>query len=325
MIDLDTCETGLNTCTEDLMETSAELSTCTTSLGTCTTDLGVCSSDLGTCSTDLSSCTGELGTCTLELETCGTDLTTCTTNLTQTSDLLNICEADFLVCQESEIVFPATGQTTCWTQAGEMIDCDVEAGEDGYFQAGGALSYIWNNDGTLVDMNTKLMWERKDRSGGIHDGSQKYRWVQAFREFIYALNNTCKSDETVDCSAGGDADCEVVLGAGEVCGFAGYRDWRVPNVKEMQSIIDYSRHEPALSMAFSWLCGEGCSMMGETGCSCIGHGLMWTSTTSSADPERAWYVNMATGQVLYKNRFYPLDDKHKYDELGVRAVRGGRL
>jgi len=177
-----------------------------------------------------------------------------------------------------------------------------------------------------VDVNTKLMWERKDHSGGIHDSGNRYRWVQSFRDFIYALNNTCKSDETVNCSAGGDADCEAAIGAGEVCGFAGYRDWRMPNVKEMQSIIDYSQRNPALPLAFNWLCGDECSMMGETGCSCPGGPRYWTSTTVIATPDKAFYVHTSNGEVHDGiDVSGDWEQYFKYNELSVRAVRGGTL
>jgi hypothetical protein len=36
-------------------------------------------------------------------------------------------------------------------------------------RAGAALSYTDNDDGTVTDHNTGLMWEKKDDSGGIHD------------------------------------------------------------------------------------------------------------------------------------------------------------
>lgn len=316
--DLGACETNLNTCGNDLTG-------CTMELGICTSDLGFCNGDLETCSTDLGLCTSELGNCNAELGTCGADLITCTQNLDQTSYDLNICESGLLHCKENAVLLPATGQTTCWTEDGGMIDCDVEAGEDGYFEAGGGLAYIWNNDGTLMDVNTKLMWERKDMSGGIHDVRDEYTWINSFRQHIHTLNNTCKNDETVTCSANGDADCVAVLGDGEVCGFAGYRDWRVPNVKEMQSIIDYSQNYPPVPLAFKWLCGDGCSIMGETGCSCTHEGYYWTSTTFIAEPNRAWFVDNA-GQVKYEYGQFssiPGIDVFKNTALSVRAVRGG--
>ena len=311
--DLEVCETDLDTCDSDLTG-------CTTQLGICTTDLGVCCGDLSICSNDLSICTSDLSACSSELDSCGSELITCTQNLDQALSDLSICETDLVVCQENAVVLPATGQTTCWSQDGDMIDCDIEPGQDGYYKAGGALAYIWNNDGTLVDVNTKLMWERKDMSGGIHDVRNHYTWINSFRQHIFALNNTCKNGETVNCSANGDADCVAALGEGEVCGFAGYRDWRVPNAKEMQSIIDYSQHLPPVSMAFNYMCGEGCSMMGETGCSCTEGYWFWTSTTYVGEPRHAFHVTNA-GNISHGVLVAPYTTK--LDELSVRAVRGG--
>jgi hypothetical protein len=253
---------------------------------------------------------------------------TCTQNLDQAELELNTCETNLSVCEESSVVFPATGQATCWTQAGVLTACDNEKGEDGYFKAGGSLAYIWNEDGTIVDLNTKLMWERKDMSGGIHDYRTTHRWVQTFRDHIYALNNTCKSDETVDCSAGGDATCADALGEGEVCGFAGYRDWRMPNVRELQSIVDYSQDNPAVSLSFNWLCEEGCSIMGPDweACSC-GRGTYWTSTTVIGNTNMAWHINFSWGGGVRTGLEWPSPDlwiyKYNGERIGARAVRGG--
>lgn len=296
---------------------------CTLTLGICSSDLGLCNGDLESCSEGLGLCTSELDNCDYQLAMCDLELTTCTENLDQTSNDLDICETGLLHCKENAVVLPATGQTACYSEAGEMVDCDVEAAEDGYYLAGGALAYIWNNDGTLVDVNTKLMWERKDMSGGIHDARLEYTWINSFRQHIHALNNTCKSDEAVDCSENGDADCVAALGAGEVCGFAGYRDWRMPNVKEMQTIIDYTYNYPPVPLAFNWLCGEGCSIMGETGCSCTSNGFYWTSTTFSSEPDRAWFVDNF-GQMMMGS-YVPGLDVYKTTELSVRAVRGGLI
>jgi len=43
-------------------------------------------------------------------------------------------------------------------------------------QAGATLSYTDNGDGTITDNNTRLMWEKKDDSGGIHDQDNGYTW-----------------------------------------------------------------------------------------------------------------------------------------------------
>ena len=309
--DLEGCETDLDSCGSDLAG-------CATQLGICTSDLGVCNGDLSTCSDDLGICTSDLVVCSSELDTCGSELITCTQNLDQASHDLSICETGLVVCQENAVTLPATGQTTCYDVDGSMIACDDEPWQDGYFKAGGSLAYIWNNDGTLIDVNTKLMWERKDMSGGIHDVRNKYDWLHSFLQHIFSLNNTCQNDETVDCSVNGDADC-VNAGVGGVCGFAGYRDWRVPNAKEMQSIVDYSQNFPPVSMAFNYMCSDGCSMLGETGCSCTEGYWFWTSTTYSGSPDYAWHL---TNSGSIRNGVL-IPQFTKGDDLSVRAVRGG--
>jgi len=41
-----------------------------------------------------------------------------------------------------------------------------------------------------------------------------------------------------------------MLSSRSQCGYAGHRDWRIPNVKELQSIVDYSQVNPALAPSF---------------------------------------------------------------------------
>ena len=57
---------------------------------------------------------------------------------------------------------PATGQTTCWDSLGLVVGC-ADTGHDGDVQAGAALSYVDNGDGTITDLNTDLIWEKKLR------------------------------------------------------------------------------------------------------------------------------------------------------------------
>lgn len=318
-------EGGIPYCEENLIVCTDDLDSCTESVNTCTTELYTCETDFGICTAELFSTNDDLQTCTTDLGACDSSMQTCTSILTQTSDLLEICELDLSACLESEVRLPATGQVTCWTQAGEFIDCDVEAGEDGYYQAGAEMAFIWHEDGTLEDVNTRLMWERKDMSGGVHDSRNGYRWVESFRQHIYALNNTCQNDETIDCSENGDADCETALGAVEVCGFAGYRDWRMPNAKEMITIIDYGSGT-SHPMSFDWNCEEGCSSIGPdwTACSCVEGRWTWTSTTYLARPDHAYFRQRS--QIMHgyhadPTPFNPLVTK--LFEMGVRAVRRG--
>ncbi|HYD49915.1 MAG TPA: hypothetical protein VEB21_16270, partial [Terriglobales bacterium] len=77
--------------------------------------------------------------------------------------------------------FPATGQTISY-----------QAGDDGDVELGAAAALVDNGDGTITDNRTGLMWEKKDRSGGLHDRGNTYHWDHATNpdttDFINALN-----------------------------------------------------------------------------------------------------------------------------------------
>jgi Protein of unknown function (DUF1566) len=137
---------------------------------------------------------------------------------------------------------------------------------------GAALSYTENGDGTVTDNNTLLMWEVKDTSGGIHDVDNIYKWDEAFSVFLVALNTT---------------PC-----------FAGYCDWRLPNVKELRSIVDHSRTLPAISPSF-----------GPT----VPH--WYLASPIFANPAFVWNVDFSIGVSVNVARV---------SAVHVRAVRGGR-
>ncbi|NEX23550.1 DUF1566 domain-containing protein [Thiorhodococcus mannitoliphagus] len=71
-----------------------------------------------------------------------------------------------------------------------------------------------NNDGTISDLATGLMWSEYDSSEGLN-WEQALAWVQA------------KNAEN----------------------YLGYSDWRLPNIKELHSIVDYTRSPEKTSSA----------------------------------------------------------------------------
>jgi hypothetical protein len=180
--------------------------------------------------------------------------------------------------------FPATGQTTCSDTNGNVIACSG-TGQDGDIQAGGALSYVDNGDGTITDLNTQLMWEKKSWDGSIHDWNNFYVWVDGFSTVVGGLN------------AGG---------------FAGHTDWRLPNVRELQSIVNYQNSGPAVSAAFNTNCTSGCTVLT---CSCTRSYPYWSSTPYQIHPHIAWSVDFNDGSVDFNLKSY-------YGHY-VRAVRGG--
>ena len=205
------------------------------------------------------------------------------------------CRRQLSACQAAAQAFPATGQTTCWNSAGQVISC-AGTGQDGDIQAGATLSYTDNGDGTITDNNTKLVWEKKSADGTIHDVNTLYTWDNAFPVHIGGLN---------------------------VSNFAGHNDWRLPNVKELQSIVNYASSNPAVSAAFNNACSAGCTV---TSCSCTarieptGAGY-WSSTTWMVELQFAWVVDFVDG-VVKRDGIKPTDGALVFAGH-VRAVRGG--
>src|SRR5436309_12162449 len=131
----------------------------------------------------------------------------------------------------------ATGQTTCWDSNGNVIPC-AGTGQDGELRKGAPLAYVDNGDGTVTDVNTGLMWEKLSHDGSVHDDHNTYTWANAISGHVATLNST---------------------------NFAGHNDWRLPDVRELQAIVDYQTIHPAVASAFNNNCSSGCDV---TRCSC---------------------------------------------------------
>ncbi len=141
-----------------------------------------------------------------------------------------------------------------------------------------------NGDGTITDLNTGLMWEKLSDDGSIHDLDDLYTWSAAFEVKVALLNATA---------------------------FAGHTDWRVPNQKELFSILDLETFSLSVSPAFNNGCTSGCTV---ATCSCTALSFFWSSTSTARDTFSAWAVTFDDGQVA--NGF-------KGSPQSVRAVRGG--
>ncbi len=201
-----------------------------------------------------------------------------------TTDVAAALAGDPLVGQAGTL---QTGQTQCWNASGQVVAC-AGTGQDGELQRGLERAYVDNGDGTITDTRTGLMWEKLSRDGTIHDKEHRYTWNEAFTVKLAGLNAS---------------------------GFAGYRDWRVPNVNELYSLVRLNPYSPAIAPAFHDNCIVGCTVL-TCSCTYTQSAQFWTSTTGHLDNGGSWLVGFHEGRV---NRI----GTGSTTFLHVRAVRGG--
>jgi hypothetical protein len=124
----------------------------------------------------------------------------------------------------------------------------------------GINDFVDNGDGTITDNATGLMWKQDDSEEGME-------WETALN---YAENHE----------------------------FAGYSDWRLPNAKELQSIVDYSR-SPATSSSAAIDPIFNCSQITDEGDE-TNYPFFWTSTTHAnlTDQAGSAAAYLAFGEAL---------------------------
>lgn len=140
------------------------------------------------------------------------------------------------------------------------------------------FSYSVHNNGTVTDNRTKRMWkvcaEGQTWSAGACTGTAGViTWVQA-------------------------------IALSEVGSFAGYSDWRLPNVRELRSLIEECRTSPSINESIFPLTASS---------------SFWSSSPYVGMANRAWTVSFSSGEATpYGNT--ALD----YGGLFVRLVRAGQ-
>ena len=176
---------------------------------------------------------------------------------------------------------PRTGQTTCYDTAGNVISCEG-TGQDGDIQAGVEWPnprFTDNGDGTITDNLTGLMWLK---DGNCFGGKT---WQEAL-------------DAVADLNANpGNYSCGGYTAA--------YNDWRLPNVNELESLIN--AEEPNMAV---WLNDQGFMN--------VKSGYYWSSTTYALATFDAWIVPMDSGDVGLDFKDY-----HYFYAWPVRAGQTG--
>ena len=159
---------------------------------------------------------------------------------------------------------PDTGQATCYDANGNEITCgNSPVGQDPEYDSSDSftcdLSYTDNGDGTVTDNCTGLMWKQcsepdTDTTGACNGTHLGYTWVNALSQ------------------------CEGL-------NFAGYTDWRLPNIKELFSIVLHE--DPAITGVKA----EGEPYINQTVFPNTLSNVYWSSTTFPYDTDYSLAVN----------------------------------
>ena len=184
----------------------------------------------------------------------------------------------------AEVCLPRTGQETCYDKKGAVIPC-TGTGQDADIKAGirwPKSRFKDNKDGTITDRFTGLMWTKNaDLSNGA------VTWNEAFQHI-----------ETINKDAG----------------TYGYKDWRLPNLNEIKSLINSGQKNNA-----SWLEYEGFQNVRRL--------FYWSSTTYAKDTNLAWIVYMEGGIIGGQNKYgscYILSVRDAKGKASVRLPKTGQ-
>jgi hypothetical protein len=173
-------------------------------------------------------------------------------------------EAPVAIERASPPSLPSTGQSVCYDAAGRAIPCTDAAapGQDGAYRdrcGDSAEPRFTASEATVTDGCTGLEWRR------VTTGAPAVKWLEALATagaLILAADGTWVTDPAEAMQHGG------VL----------HDDWRLPDAREIESIVDYGRAGPATSPAFA-----------------VDSAGYWTSTTFADQPDAAWCINFYDG------------------------------
>ncbi|MEI7672820.1 MAG: DUF1566 domain-containing protein [Deltaproteobacteria bacterium] len=187
---------------------------------------------------------------------------------------------------------PDTGQTKCYNNTEITCPAPGEAfyGQDGnyninppsYTKLDATGNVLPDNAASWVmirDNVTGLIWENKTSDGSIHDGAKAFTWCDK--------NTATNGGNQGICGTGtgnSATDTEAFIKALNDSKFGGFSDWRMPNVKELESIVDMGKFNPAISTA--WFPNTVSSLY-----------FYWSSTTYGGSDYSAWCVNFFNGDV----------------------------
>ncbi|MCW5200382.1 DUF1566 domain-containing protein [Desulfobulbus sp. F4] len=156
----------------------------------------------------------------------------------------------------------------------------------------------------VKDNVTGLIWEVKTDNGGRHDKDDTYTWYNTNAAANGgadgsdgAAENTCYGYVS-----GNDAtycNTQAYVSRVNIASLCGASDWRMPTIKELESLVHYGRSNPAIDTRYYPNAGSP---------------VVWSGSPCAGALDCAWYVIFYDGysEIHSRNGSY-----------AVRLVRGG--
>ena len=153
-----------------------------------------------------------------------------------------------------------TGQAFCYDSYGAVVPCE-NSGQDGEFQTGipwPAERFVLDGE-RVLDQLTGLQWLKN-----ANPAEFPVTWQEAL-DYVAGMNREKMEGRT---------------------------DWRLPNRRELRSLLAFEQRKPALPAAHPF---ENVFL-----------GWYWTSSTATINPAYAWYVHMEGARMFFgrKDQYY---------------------
>ena len=163
-----------------------------------------------------------------------------------------------------------TGITTCSNAVSNNLPCpvsgvpnqDAQSGRDvtnnddsdghaGFSftkinSTGASLPASATNWNCVKDNVTGLMWEVKTTDGGLHDQNHTYTWYESDN----TKNGGAAGTQNGGSCKGSQCDTNAYVTAVNSVGYCDYKDWRLPTVDELLSIVSLDIYNPAIDINY---------------------------------------------------------------------------
>jgi len=123
----------------------------------------------------------------------------------------------------------------------------------------------------------------RNNSGIVDDSTTGLAWQDEYTDNGGKIKRATWQDAIIYCH-------ELSLG--------GKNDWRLPNIRELKSIVDTTKYNSAINSVFTNVSSSN----------------YWSATTLASDSSNAWNVSFSYGDDYWNS---------KTDEYYIRCVRGG--